>query len=111
MGENKEDTVKWLPDMQAGYSAGSCYAELCSRRVEFSQNSNLLDACNLVWKSAVPTNISVFDWRIFHDGLPTRMNLWQCGILRNPIFLMFGFKGNLESYLYLAGVASDFLGG
>jgi hypothetical protein len=74
------DSLSWLPDMQAAFSGCTVTQTVQFARWFFVEQQ----ACNCLWKSVVPANIGLFGWRIFHDSLDTRMNLWQCGILRNP---------------------------
>jgi hypothetical protein len=79
---NSSDKWDWLPDPDTGYSVGGAYhllTHLYPR--ETSPHSDL------IWNKHVPSKISTFAWRFINDRLPTKLNLFVRGCLRNDSLL------------------------
>lgn len=58
----ENDTVRWLLDVQAGYSVCSGMVLFPSRQIGFPLNVSCSDALKLVWSSTVPFSIKAFGW-------------------------------------------------
>jgi len=68
--ENVEDTWRWLLDPIHGYSAQGAYRFLTTS-ADVLDRSQIVD----VWHQQIPSKVSVFVWRLFHNRLPTKDNL------------------------------------
>jgi len=73
---NVSDIWQWHPDLAGGYSVRSGYQLLTS------QEHRVLDASEkLIWHSHVPMKVSILAWGLLRDRLPTKINLYNRGII------------------------------
>ncbi|PPS12084.1 hypothetical protein GOBAR_AA08553 [Gossypium barbadense] len=61
---------------------------------------------DIMGKLAVPSKISIFSWRMFHNLLPTRFNLHTRGINLDPMLMCWRVWGIRNSF-YQTGTAPD----
>jgi len=55
----------------------------------------------LLWRKDIPLKVSVFAWRIFHNRLPTKENLFRRGIFQHDAQMCVTGCGLVESYVHL----------
>lgn len=81
-----------------GYSVSGAYRILNSRIPTHDVIS-----LYLLWRQEVPLKVAVFVWRLFHNRLPTKVNLFWRGIVAHESKLCVGGCGSLEieNYLFL----------
>ncbi|KAH1221930.1 putative ribonuclease H protein [Glycine max] len=65
------DQWVWKADSSGQYTAKSAYCVLRDELID----GNLDGAFEELWKLKIPSKITVFDWRLIRDRLPTRSNL------------------------------------
>jgi len=72
------DRWKWLPDTMGGYTVRGAY-QLLTHQV-----APMIDVTGEhVWHKQVPLKVSILAWRLLHDRLPTKLNLFRRGIIQH----------------------------
>jgi hypothetical protein len=51
---------------------------------------------NMIWHKTIPLKVSLFDWRLLQNHLPTKDNLIRQGVLQNKAQLCVGGYGSYE---------------
>ncbi|XP_039682874.1 uncharacterized protein [Medicago truncatula] len=74
--ESVSDRWLWLPDQGGGYSVRGVYDMLTSQ-----EQPQLHSSMDLIWHKQVPLKVSILAWRLLRNGLPTKGNLANRGII------------------------------
>ena len=62
----------------------------------------MLDASEkLIWHSHVPMKVSILAWRLLRDRLPTKINLYNCGIITDADISCVAGCGQVETAHHL----------
>jgi len=93
---NVSDIWLWHPDTTGGYSVRSGYQTL-------SAHIHLVldDSEKLIWHSQVPSKVSILAWQLLRDGLPTKSNLMNRGIIHVDDSLCVAYYNQIESAQHL----------
>ncbi|CAI8613229.1 unnamed protein product [Vicia faba] len=83
LDDNQQDVVVWPYSKDKMFSVKSCYLKLVQGQKAELANISLKHALTVMWETNVPSKVKIFGWRLFHDRLPTRMQLVKRGILQN----------------------------
>ncbi|CAI8586508.1 unnamed protein product [Vicia faba] len=81
--DEHNDTCRWCPNQDGGFSVKSCYN--CLRDIELEDV--ILEEINGVlqrlWKTCTPSKTKVFGWRVMLNRLPTKDQLVRRWIIYN----------------------------
>ncbi|GKV10561.1 hypothetical protein SLEP1_g21905 [Rubroshorea leprosula] len=81
--KGRRDVWHWKHDQNGIYSASSGYQTL-SR--SFSSTRGVI--FNKIWNPHIPTKVSAFSWLVTQDRIPSEVNLWRKGVLRDVSMIM-----------------------
>ncbi|GKV10568.1 hypothetical protein SLEP1_g21912 [Rubroshorea leprosula] len=81
--KGRRDVWHWKHDQNGIYSASSGYQTL-SR--SFSSTRGVI--FNKIWNPHIPTKVSAFSWLVTQDRIPSKVNLWMRGVLRDVSMIM-----------------------
>jgi len=70
------DAWRWTPGIARSYTASGAYRLL----TDTTQINNQIPT-KLLWRKDMPLKVSVFAWRLFHNRLPSKLNLFRRGII------------------------------
>lgn len=76
---DKPDCWLWLPDPMHGFTVGGAYNVIITHGDDSIQ---VPTAPCVIRNQIIPLNVSLFVWRLLRSRLPTRTNLYRCGILQ-----------------------------
>jgi len=93
---NDSNQWLWIPDFIEGYSVWGAYDVLTSKYLPVVDPS-----AELIWHRQVPLKVSVFDWRLLRDRLPTKSNLIYRGVVSPETGMCVSGCGSLESAQHL----------
>jgi hypothetical protein len=79
-----------------GYSARGAYQIL-----PYQSAPMIVTAGELVWHKQVPLKVSILAWRLLHDRLPTKLNLFRQRILQQADVMCMAGCGHDESSSHL----------
>ncbi|XP_058733668.1 uncharacterized protein LOC131605312 [Vicia villosa] len=84
--KEERDSVVWIGKTAADkvFSVASCYDFYMRHRIPFGPCNKSDEAFGLLWKTEVPFKIKSFDWRLFHNRLPTK-DLLLCRGMSIPL--------------------------
>jgi len=93
-----DDGWTWFPDQIVGYTVRGAYQILTDKTPFYD-----CVFADLIWRKEVPLKVSVFAWRLFWNRLPTKVNLFQRGIIPHETQLCVGGCGlqETENHMFL----------
>ncbi|GKU90507.1 hypothetical protein SLEP1_g4496 [Rubroshorea leprosula] len=73
------DRWEWIHSVDGQYSTTTAYAVLVKQRKE-DEEEKILER---VWNPTIPTKVAAFNWKVLIDRIPTRINLFKRGIIKD----------------------------
>ncbi|MCH91379.1 putative ribonuclease H protein, partial [Trifolium medium] len=77
------DRRRWKPHAAGVFSVKTAYIDLQYRFGMNELETNTVKALKTLWKNNVPSKFSIFGWRLLLEKLPTRVALYNKGIITN----------------------------
>ncbi|GKV51190.1 hypothetical protein SLEP1_g57860 [Rubroshorea leprosula] len=74
----KPDVWRWIHSKDGNYSTCSAYQRLTREQGSEQQNSKM----QKIWNTSIPSKISAFSWQMLQDKIPTKVNLFKRGIIK-----------------------------
>jgi hypothetical protein len=81
--EGAADEFCWVQDEEQDFSVRGCYKFLRNLQVRDDFEDDLLTAVQQLWSTSVLLKVLLFGWRLLHDRMPTRVELWRKGVLND----------------------------
>ncbi|XP_058765404.1 uncharacterized protein LOC131638877 [Vicia villosa] len=82
------DSVVWWRN-QDGFSVRNCFRRLYGLMVVgFLVDSDRLLTIGSLWKAKVPNKVKIFGWRFILNSLPSKMELFRRGVIRDASHLL-----------------------
>ncbi|XP_058766044.1 uncharacterized protein LOC131639579 [Vicia villosa] len=79
-GDGK-DAFRWRINLEEVFTVQSCYYRFFSKLSGPPIIANVVKASTYIWKVQAPTKTLFFGWRLIHDRLATKDQLYKKGIL------------------------------
>jgi hypothetical protein len=76
-----EDGWIWKVNPEEGFSVKSVYDMLTDGDVTNNLTDFELKIFSNIWESPAPSKVVAFSWQLFHDCIPTRVNLFRRGVI------------------------------
>ncbi|XP_058782239.1 uncharacterized protein LOC131656564 [Vicia villosa] len=97
----EEDSFGWLKNDEGIFTVRSCYSWLTAETALDSVSPGVLGALSSCWNSAAPLKMQYFGWRLLHDRLPSKDQLFKRGIITEITQLRCVFCSFDESAVHL----------
>jgi hypothetical protein len=95
-----DDRRRWLPHAAGFFTVKSTYIARLYSLVMPTINSGTVQALKHLWLNSVPSNVSIFGWRLLLERLPTREALFNKGVITNHLEKSHVFCFNMEETLH-----------
>lgn len=84
------DSIYWPYTNNGGYSTKSGYRRLFDMEGKQARNTNTshvipIESWHTIWNAKVPQKIKQFMWKVYHNALPVKSNLYRRKISNSPI--------------------------
>lgn len=87
-----EDKLIWALTEGDKFMVKSAYYLALNRKLELKGNGSNSEQVNskwkILWQLTVPPKVKIFLWRLIHNSLPTKENLFHRRVVDNPLCLL-----------------------
>ncbi|GKU98577.1 hypothetical protein SLEP1_g11563 [Rubroshorea leprosula] len=73
------DRWEWIQSTDGEYSTATAYAIVAKQRREAEEAKMY----KRVWNPSLPTKVAAFNWKVLLDRIPTKLNLFKCGVIKD----------------------------
>ncbi|CAM8956535.1 unnamed protein product [Rhodiola kirilowii] len=99
------NTLTWIPgsfNIKSAYKVAMDAVNSSRQGIGESSNPRILQTFwSRLWKLNLPRKVKIFAWRLYHDGIPTAVNLHRRGISLNTKCKLCGYEMEDEPHLFL----------